>query len=65
MTQIDPKAVAKEMRPEFDRISKEIMDEIMAIQAPEAWEKIPDSLKENYLHENIKRYAWDCNRNND
>jgi uncharacterized membrane protein YheB (UPF0754 family) len=43
--QIDPKAVAKEMRPEFDRISKEIMDEIMAIQAPEAWEKIPDSLK--------------------
>ena len=43
--QIDPKAVAKEMRPEFDRISKEIMDEIMAIQAPEVWDKIPNSLK--------------------
>ena len=43
--QIDPKAVAKEMRPEFDRISKEIMDEIMAIQAPDAWDKIPNSLK--------------------
>ena len=43
--QIDPKAVAKEMRPEFDRISKEIMDEIMAIQAPEAWDKIPSTLK--------------------
>ena len=43
--QIDPKAVAKEMRPEFDRISKEIMDEIMAIQAPDAWDKIPASLK--------------------
>ena len=43
--QIDPKAVAKEMRPEFDRIAKEIMDEIMAIQAPDAWDKIPSSLK--------------------
>lgn len=43
--QIDPKAVAKEMRPEFDRISKEIMDEVMAIQAPEAWDKIPQPLK--------------------
>lgn len=43
--QIDPKKVAKEMRPEFDRISKEIMDEIMEEQAPEAWSKIPDSIK--------------------
>ncbi len=43
--QIDPKKVAKEMRPEFDRISKEIMDDIMADQAPEAWDKIPTSLK--------------------
>lgn len=43
--QLDPKAVAKEMKPEFNRISKEIMDEVMAIQAPEAWDKIPISLK--------------------
>ena len=43
--QIDPKKVAEEMRPEFDRISKEIMDEIMDEQAPESWGKIPDPLK--------------------
>ena len=43
--QIDPKKVAKEMRPEFDRISKEIMDEIMEEQAPEAWSKIPEPIK--------------------
>jgi len=43
--QIDPDAVAEEMRPEFDRLSKEIMDEIMDEQMPEVWAKIPDSAK--------------------
>lgn len=43
--QIDPNTVAREMRPEFDRISKEIMDEIMVEQAPEAWDKIPAAVK--------------------
>ncbi len=43
--QIDPKQVAREMRPEFDRISKEIMDEIMEEQAPDAWNKIPAPVK--------------------
>ena len=43
--QLDPKEVAKEMKPEFNRISKEIMDEVMAIQAPEVWDKIPVSIK--------------------
>lgn len=44
-SQIDPKKVADEMKPEFDRISKEIMDEIMYNQAPEAWKRIPNPIK--------------------
>ena len=44
-SQIDPKKVADEMKPEFDRISKEIMDEIMYNQAPEAWKRIPSPIK--------------------
>ena len=43
---INPKKVAKEMLPEFDRISKEIMDEIMHEQAPEIWSRVPD-IKDN------------------
>ncbi len=42
---INPKKVAKEMHPEFDRISKEIMDEIMHEQAPEIWSRVPFSVK--------------------
>ena len=42
---INPKKVAKEMHPEFDRISKEIMDEIMHEQAPEIWSRVPESVK--------------------
>ena len=42
---INPKKVAKEMLPEFDRISKEIMDEIMHEQAPEIWSRVPESVK--------------------
>lgn len=44
-TQLEPAMVAEEMRPQFDRISKEIMDEIMAKQSPEVWKKIPESVK--------------------
>tara|TARA_Y100000589_G_scaffold332180_1_gene390004 strand:+ start:1097 stop:2338 length:1242 start_codon:yes stop_codon:yes gene_type:complete len=44
-SQIDPNKVAEEMRPEFDRIAKEIMDEIMYDQAPEAWKRIPSTIK--------------------
>lgn len=43
--QIDPAQVAEEMRPQFDRISKEIMDEFMADQMPEVWSRLPDSVK--------------------
>lgn len=43
--QLDPSKVAEEMRPQFDRISKEIMDEVMAKQSPEIWNKIPESVK--------------------
>ena len=42
---INPDKVAKEMRPEFDRIAKEIMDEIMEEQAPEVWSRVPESVK--------------------
>ena len=42
--QIDPKKVAKEMRPEFDRISKEIMDEIWKSKLQKL-EQIPIPLK--------------------
>ena len=42
---INPKKVAREMHPEFDRISKEIMDEIMHEQAPEIWSRVPESVK--------------------
>ncbi len=44
-SQIDPATVAEEMRPEFNRLSKEIMDEIMVEQSPEVWKRIPDSAK--------------------
>ncbi len=43
--QLDPHQVAEEMRPQFDRISKEIMDEIMEKQYPDVWQKIPESVK--------------------
>lgn len=43
--QLDPSKVAEEMRPQFDRISKEIMDEVMEKQSPEVWNKIPESVK--------------------
>ena len=44
---INPDKVAKEMRPEFDRIKKEIMDEIMEEQAPEVWSRVRESVKNN------------------
>ena len=44
-SQIDPEIIAEEMRPEFDKLSKEIMDEIMVDQSPEVWKRIPESAK--------------------
>ena len=44
-SQINPEKVAEEMRPEFNRIAKEIMDEIMLDQAPDAWKRIPNPIK--------------------
>jgi uncharacterized membrane protein YheB (UPF0754 family) len=43
--QIDPKQVAEEMRPQFDRLAKEIMDEYMEVQMPNVWNKLPESAK--------------------
>lgn len=43
--QIDPAQVAEEMRPQFDRISKEIMDDFMVQQMPEVWSRLPESVK--------------------
>ena len=43
-SKIDPNKVATQMRPEFNRISKEIMDEIMDEQAPEIWSKVPNKI---------------------
>lgn len=44
-SQLSPVQVAEEMRPQFDRISKEIMDDIMEQQSPEVWKLIPESVK--------------------
>lgn len=43
--QIDPAQVAEEMRPQFDRISKEIMDEFMEQQMNEVWSRLPEGVK--------------------
>lgn len=43
--QLEPSQVAEEMRPQFDRISKEIMDEVMEKQSPDVWRRIPESVK--------------------
>lgn len=44
-SQIKPEKVAEEMRPQFDRMAKEIMDEFMAQQMPDTWNRIPPSAK--------------------
>jgi uncharacterized membrane protein YheB (UPF0754 family) len=43
--QIKPEIVAEHMRPQFDRMAKEIMDDFMAQQMPEAWNRIPPAAK--------------------
>lgn len=43
--QIKPEIVAEHMRPQFDRMAKEIMDDFMAQQMPDAWSRIPASAK--------------------
>jgi uncharacterized membrane protein YheB (UPF0754 family) len=44
-SQIKPEKVAEEMRPQFDRMAKEIMDEFMVQQMPDTWNRIPPSAK--------------------
>ena len=44
-SQIEPAQVAEEMRPQFDRLAKEIMDEFMFEQFPEIWNRMPDGPK--------------------
>lgn len=44
-SQIKPEKVAEEMRPQFDRMAKEIMDEFMEQQMPDAWSRIPPAAK--------------------
>ncbi len=44
-SRIKPEAVAEEMRPEFDRIAREMMDEVMEDQMPLVWEKVPETVK--------------------
>lgn len=44
-SKINPEKVAEEMRPEFDRIAKEMMDEVMEDQIPQIWSKVPNSAK--------------------
>lgn len=52
--QIDPAQVAQEMRPQFDRIAKEIMDEFMEQQMPEVWGRLPEAMK-NIAYARISR----------
>jgi uncharacterized membrane protein YheB (UPF0754 family) len=44
-SRIKPDAIAEEMRPEFDRIAKEMMDEVMEDQIPQVWAKVPEAAK--------------------
>ena len=59
-SQINPEKVAEEMRPEFNRIAKEIMDEIMLDQAPDAWKRIPNPIKKVMKPVYIKLYINSC-----
>lgn len=44
-SKIDPENVAKEMRPQFDRMAREIMDDVMEDQIPGIWNKVPRNAK--------------------
>jgi len=45
-SRIKPQAIADEMRPEFDRIAKELMEEVMEDQMPLIWSKTPQHAKQ-------------------
>ncbi len=45
--QLDPERVAEEMEPALNRMSRQIVDEVMATQAPELWENLPRQIKES------------------
>jgi uncharacterized membrane protein YheB (UPF0754 family) len=42
---IDPKKIAIEMRPSLEKISKNIIEEVMKEQAPLVWERLPINIK--------------------
>lgn len=65
-SQLDPERVAEEMEPAFNRMSIQIVDEVMALEAPEIWENVPKRLKDSiYLRtseeipEAIEELVWD------
>ena len=45
-SRIKPESIADEMRPEFDRIAKELMEEVMEDQIPLIWSKTPQHAKQ-------------------
>ncbi len=48
---VEPQEVAKEMTPSIDRLSRQIIDEVMEAQAPRLWKSTPTLIKENVYRE--------------
>lgn len=46
--QLDPKKVAEEMKPKFDYLAKEILDDIMEKESPGLWERVPNRAKQAF-----------------
>lgn len=44
--QLDPERIAEEMEPALNRMTNQIVDEVMAEEAPELWENVPKGIKE-------------------
>ncbi|MDP5171958.1 MAG: hypothetical protein NWR72_17035 [Bacteroidia bacterium] len=44
--QLDPERVAEEMEPAINRITAQIVDEVMTEEAPEIWENAPKAVKD-------------------
>jgi len=54
-SQLDPKKVAKEMKPRFLEMAKDILDEVMKNESPVVWSRVPESVKQGIY----KRIAKD------
>ena len=48
---VEPAKVAREMTPSIDRLSRQIIDEVMDAQAPKIWQKTPNVIKESIYQE--------------